>query len=45
MSKVEPELWALANNIKPEVVAKPTPKPAPKAKAKPAAKSAVKKEK
>ena len=45
MSKVEPELWALANNIKPEVVAKPTPKPAPKAKAKPVVKPAVKKEK
>ena len=57
MSKAEPELWALANNIKPEVVAKPTlkptpkpapkptPKPAPKAKAKPVVKPAVKKEK
>jgi len=49
MSIAEPDLWALANNIKPEVVAKPTPKPtpkpAPKAKAKPVVKSAVKKEK
>ena len=53
MSKAEPELWALANNIKPEpkVAPKPkvepkvAPKVTPKPKAKPAAKAASKKEK
>lgn len=57
MSKAEPELWALANNIKPEPKVAPKPKVEPKAapkvapkatpkpKAKPAAKAASKKEK
>ena len=53
MSKAEPELWALANNIKPEPevapkprvepkVAKPTPKPTPKPAPKAKAKPVVK---
>lgn len=57
MSKAEPELWALANNIKPEpkvapkpkvepkVAPKVAPKVTPKPKAKPAATAASKKEK